>query len=181
MQPTGQAGSIASALPRLAQWHDRVTIAGFAAATLLIGVIAASFCYEVVVRYFFGAPTSWTYAVGSYALCAAIFLAIPDLTRRNAHISVNLIFEHLSPKRTRTLAVFIGLLAAAACFVAAWITGSESLRQFDDDISTITSFPIPKWWVSVFIPYGFFSSAIYFLRNLGQATGYSLPIEGAGT
>jgi TRAP-type C4-dicarboxylate transport system permease small subunit len=164
------------AAARLAVWHDRVTAVGFVAATMLVGVIAASFCYEVVARYFFAAPTSWSYAVGSYTLCAAIFLAIPELTRRNAHINVNLIFERLSVRSARRLTLFIGLLAAAACLLAAWITGNETLRQYAEDVSTITSFPIPKWWVSIFIPYGFLSSAIYFLRNLGRLPGDALAM-----
>ena len=45
--------------------HDRLTKAGFALAAVLVAGIAASFCYEVVVRYFFDAPTAWTYDVGS--------------------------------------------------------------------------------------------------------------------
>jgi TRAP-type C4-dicarboxylate transport system permease small subunit len=165
---------LGAAAARLALWHDRVTGAGFVVATVLIGIIAASFCYEVVARYFFAAPTSWSYAIGSYALCAAIFLAIPELTRRNSHINVNLIFERLSPAGARRLTLFIGLLAAAACLLAAWITGSETLRQYAEDVSTITAFPIPKWWVSIFLPYGFLSSAIYFLRNLGRLPGDAL-------
>jgi TRAP-type C4-dicarboxylate transport system permease small subunit len=178
MNSPRQPGLIGALAP-LALWHDRVTAAGFVVAAGLIGVIAASFCYEVVARYFFAAPTSWSYAVGSYTLCVAIFLAIPELTRRNAHINVNLIFERLSPLGARRLTLVIGMGAAAACLLAAWITGSETLRQYAEDVSTITSFPIPKWWISIFLPYGFFSSAIYFLRNLGRPPGDALSIGSA--
>jgi hypothetical protein len=33
-------------------------------------------------------------------------------------------------------------------------------------VETITAVPIPKWWVSVFIPYGLLNSGLYFLRQL---------------
>jgi TRAP-type C4-dicarboxylate transport system permease small subunit len=169
-----------SAAHRLGELHDRLTKAGFAVATFFIGVIAASFVYEVVARYFFDAPTFWSYAVGEYVLCAAIFLSIPEQARRGAHISVSLLSERLSPGQARRLRLFVGALAVAACFIAAWITGSETLRQLEQDVTTLTSFPIPKWWVSIFIPYGFLMAGIHFLRQLGSDTpGQSVPI-GAG-
>jgi len=168
-----------SVAQRLAEFHDRLTRAGFAVATFFIGVIAASFVYEVIARYFFDAPTFWSYAVGEYVLCATIFLSAPELTRRGAHINVNLISDKLTPEQARRLRLIIGLLAAAACCLAAWITGTETWRQYVQDVTTLTSFPIPKWWVSIFIPYGFLNSAIHFLRLLGHDVQQSLPI-GAG-
>ena len=67
---------------------------------------------------------------------------------------VNLLPERLSPERARSLAIGIGLLATTACLTAAWITGSETWRQYVQGVSTISALPIPKWWVSIFIPYG---------------------------
>jgi TRAP-type C4-dicarboxylate transport system permease small subunit len=169
---------MASLASYLGEFHDRVTRAGFALAAILVGLIAAAFCYEVVVRYFLGAPTAWTYDVGCYFLAAVIFLSVPEMTRRNAHIHVNLLSEHLSKGQARLLGVAIGLLAAGACLTATWITGSETWRQYDQDVSTISALPIPKWWVSVFIPYGMLSSALYFLRHLGAGRSQALPIGG---
>ena len=163
-------------LHTLGEFHDRLTKAGFALAAVLVGLIAAAFCYEVVVRYFLGAPTAWTYDVGCYFLAAVIFLSVPEMTRRNAHIHVNLLAERLTPRQARVLSFAIGLLAAAACLTAAWITGSEAWRQYVQGVSTISALPIPKWWVSIFIPYGFLSSAFYFLRDLGRDTGHTLAI-----
>jgi TRAP-type C4-dicarboxylate transport system permease small subunit len=167
---------MASLTRRLGEFHDRLTRAGFALAAILVGAIAASFCYEVVVRYFFGAPTAWTYDVGCYFLAAVIFLSVPEMARRNAHIHVNLLPERLSPTAARRLEIAIGLLATGACLTAAWITGSETWRQYDQGVSTISALPIPKWWVSIFIPYGMLSAALYFLRHLGAGAHQTLPI-----
>jgi TRAP-type C4-dicarboxylate transport system permease small subunit len=155
---------------RLCELHDRVTVAGFAVAAALVGVIAAAFCWEVVARYFFSAPTAWTYDVGCYLLAAVIFLAMPEMTRRGAHIHVGLIFDHLSAAGARVLRLVIGALAVAACLSAAWFTGTETWRQFDQGVWTLSALPIPKWWVSILIPYGMLSSALHFLRRLGRAS-----------
>jgi TRAP-type C4-dicarboxylate transport system permease small subunit len=138
-------------------------------AAVLVGAIAAAFCYEVVARYFLSAPTAWTYDVGCYLLAAVIFLAMPEMTRRGAHIQVGLIFDYLSPRAAQGLRRAIAALAVAACLSAAWFTGSETWRQFDQGVWTLSALPIPKWWVSILIPYGMLNSALHFLRRLVSA------------
>ena len=80
---------------RLTSLHDAATSASFAVAACVLGGIAGAFCYEVAARYLFSAPTSWANAFVSYMLCAAIFLAVPELTRRRAHIAINLLLDRL--------------------------------------------------------------------------------------
>ena len=43
----------------LAKAHDAVTHVGFIGAACCLAVIVCSYCYEVVARYFFSAPTEW--------------------------------------------------------------------------------------------------------------------------
>ena len=179
-----QSGGSAARSPivrRLCDLHDRVTVAGFALAAALVGGIAAAFCYEVVARYFFGAPTAWTYDVGCYLLAAVIFLSVPEMTRRGAHIHVNLIFDYLGRRAGSTLRIATSVLAVAACLAAAWITGTETWRQFSEEVWTLSALPIPKWWVSILIPYGMLSSALHFLRQLGRGPSETFMIGGAGS
>ena len=151
---------------KLASLHDALTSASFAGAAALLAAIAFSFCYEVAARYFFAAPTSWANAFVSYLLCAAIFLAVPELTRRHAHVAINLLLDRLSPDRAALLNRVIRGASAVACLLATWISANATLEQINLGIDTISSYPIPKWLVSIFIPYGMLSSSLYFLREL---------------
>jgi C4-dicarboxylate transporter DctQ subunit len=153
-------------LRRLGGLHDALTAASFAGAAVVLAAIAVSFCYEVMARYFFAAPTSWANAFVSYFLCAAIFLAVPELTRRRAHVAINLLLDRLGPDRAVMLNRLIRAAGAAACLLAAWFTGNATLDQFHQGIDTISAYPVPKWWVSIFIPYGMLSAGLYFLRDL---------------
>ena len=72
---------------RLGALHDALTQATFAAAALCTVAIAVCYCYEVVARYFFNAPTEWATPFVTYGLCAMIFLALPQLTRGNTCVS----------------------------------------------------------------------------------------------
>lgn len=151
---------------RLADLHDAITSASFAGAAAVLGAIAFSFCYEVTARYAFDAPTSWANAFVSYLLCAAIFLAVPELTRRRTHVAINLLVDRLSPGSALLLNRVIRASSTAACLLATWISGNATFDQFALGIDTISTYPIPKWWVSIFIPYGMLSSGLYFLRDL---------------
>ena len=153
-------------LHRLAAWHDAITRAGFAVAAMLLGAIAVSFCFEVALRYFFSAPTSWANAFVSYLLCAAIFLAVPELTRRRAHVAINLLIDRLPPRAGHHLNRLIRFAGAGACLLATWISTNATLDQIAMGVDTISAWPVPKWMVSIFIPYGMLSSGVYFLRDL---------------
>ena len=146
--------------------HDRITAIGFAGAALSVGLIVVSFWYEVVARYFLAAPTVWAYAVASYALCPMIFLAMPEMTRRGAHIAIEYLLDALSPTVRRSLGWIVTLCTGLVCLMGAWITGAETWRQYAQGIETVLAFAVPKWWVSIFMPYGLLSSAIYFFRCL---------------
>ena len=74
--------------------------------------------------------------------------------------------ESLPPKLRQPLAWTVTLATALLCLMGAWITGAEAWRQYDQGIETVLALQIPKWWVSIFMPYGLLSSAIYFFRRL---------------
>lgn len=151
---------------RIFKWHDRLTIAGNFFAVALLFVISIVFCYEVAARYLFNAPTTWVGAAAAYALCAAIFLAAPDLTRRNEHVTITLLLEAMPAGVRAHFNFVLRLIAGSMCVFAAWFCGVETLAQYSNEIETILEWQIPKWIVSVFIPYGFLNAALYFFRHL---------------
>jgi TRAP-type C4-dicarboxylate transport system permease small subunit len=161
-------------LRQLAAAHDLVTRAGFGAAALCVAVITGSFCVEVVARYFFNAPTSWATPLVTYSLCAMIFLALPELTRQAAHIAINILVDKASGTVAHVLRGGACVLAAVACLLAAWFSADASWGQYEQDIWTQPPFDVPKWSISLLIPYGMLNAALHFLRQLfrgGPAAG----------
>ena len=116
------------------------------------------------------APTVWAYAVASYALCPMIFLAMPEMTRRGAQIVIDYLLDALPLKYRRPIGWTVTLATALVCLMGAWITGAETWRQYVQGIETVLAFAVPKWWVSIFVPYGLLNSAIYFFRRLIEAS-----------
>lgn len=155
-------------MDQLFRIHDKLTEWGKWLAVFMLVLIAASFSYEVAARYLFNAPTSWANAFVAYFLCAAIFLVVPEISRRNTHVVINLIYEWLSPRPRRMLELIVRFIAGAMCFFAAWFCAVETWQQFTGGIDTISALPIPKWIVSIFVPYGFISTGLYFFRQMRQ-------------
>lgn len=165
----------AGVLGRLGGVHDAVTAASFQLAVVCLGIISVAFCYEVAARYAFNAPTVWANPLVSYLLCAMIFLALPEMTRTSQHISINILVGALPDPAAAAINQVIRAVGLVACLLAAWITGTETGAQITGNIWTISYFPVPKWIVSIFIPYGLLSAALYFLRQI--AGDRPAPIE----
>lgn len=145
---------------------DAVSTCGLVAAAALLAIIVVSTCFDVVLRYFANRPTEWVSDSVGFFLCAAIFLAIPELARRQGHVAITILSEYLSPGANRLLNAGIAIAAAAACLAATWITGAETLRQFANGIQTVGTFTVPKWWISIFIVAGFALTGLQFLRQV---------------
>lgn len=147
-------------------FHDWVTDLGYYMSAAALAMIVVAYTYEVVARYFFAAPTGWANDSVSYLLCVGVFLAVPRLAREGGHVAITIVLERAPKGTRRPLVIFGGLLSFVACAVAAWISADENLRQMVQGTETLATHPIPKWWVSVFITYGFAWAAPYFLRHL---------------
>ena len=153
-------------LRALAKAHDALTYWSFVAASALLGIIFIEYCLEVVLRYLLNAPTSWGGELISYAQCASVFLVMPMLTKMGSHVAITIIIEKLPSRIAGLVSWFLNLISAVICLMVAWFGFDENLREYIEDVQLMRVHPVPQWWVSIFITYGFLMSAIHYLRNL---------------
>lgn len=157
---------------RLEQALDALTWAGAVIAALALALIASSYVYEVVARYIFNAPTWWSAELVSYLLCVSVFCMMPRVTQTRGQVAVTIFLEFLQPRMRSYVERAIWLLGFAACAAMAWFAGGETARQIARGIQMMAAYPIPKWWVSIWIGIGFGLAALQFLRlaiNPGSA------------
>lgn len=156
--------------------HDWLTDLGIQVAKACIAVVLALYCWEVFGRYILGIGTWWANEFVPYAVCAATFLMMPVVTRAKGHVAIGAL-EHFIPARfsvhARALVLVISLVV---CTVIAWILVKENIRQVVQDINLLRVRTTPKIYVSIWITYGFVSSALYFLRMLASARRTEEPI-----
>ena len=70
---------------------DAVSVALFVLAGAALGTMVLLTLWEVVARYAFDAPTTWTAEATGYALAAVVFASLPEVTRRNAHVAIDVL------------------------------------------------------------------------------------------
>ena len=72
---------------------------GEATSLVFLAAVALTF-YEVILRYFFNAPTTWVHEVSIFLTAAAFIIAGSYTLQRKDHIRISLVFDML-PARGR--------------------------------------------------------------------------------
>ena len=149
---------------------DGVAAMLFAVAGVATVLMAGFYLWEVVARYALGAPTIWTSDAVGYALSVAIFAALPEVTRRRAHIAVDILPAAL-PDRGRTWTIRATDAAAGiAAGTAGWIAAGEAWRQLDRGLMTNAALPVPRWPITAVIALGLLLAALVLLRDAARGS-----------
>ena len=149
----------------LLRLHGLITDAGYLLAALGLCAMGFLYCMEVVFRYFLNAPTRWSLEVITFLMLVVTFLAIPHAVRAGMHIAVTLLAD-IYPKHAKRILTAMNAIGFVLCGFIAYVSAVENLDQYRGSIETIGNIPIPKWWLSIFITYGFANSALWYSRLL---------------
>lgn len=131
------------------------------AATL--AVIVSLYCMEIVLRYFFLSPTVWSRDTVTYLLAGTIFMAAPDVARQNGHVAITILVEKCQPKLRKNVELILACAAGIVALGVCWVTFGATFKLFNSGILTLGTVPVPKWWISIFIPLGFLLIGLQFL------------------
>ena len=169
----------------LSRLHSLITDLGYLLAAVGLAAMGVLYCLEVVFRYFLNAPTRWSLEVITFLMLVVTFLAVPHAVRGGMHIAVTLLAD-LYPRQAKRIMLAMNALGAVLCVFIAYISLSENVAQYRGSIETIGNIPLPKWWLSAFITYGFANSALWYFRLLAnrgepiEPVMSVLPRHGAG-
>jgi TRAP-type mannitol/chloroaromatic compound transport system permease small subunit len=97
------ARNVRNAIGLASEWSGRIIAWG-------IIVMVAIVCYEVVMRYFFDAPTVW--AFGALGMSLSIFVAMgwAYVAHHRANLTVDIIYKRFSPKTKLILDIIFTLI-----------------------------------------------------------------------
>lgn len=97
-----------AAIERFSRQCDRL------AALVLLPVLTLFILTDVFCRYVLNAPIIWNLEISSLGLSLVFLLALPECTRKNGHITMDMVYIHmpLLPRR-----VVMGMYSAAGIFI----------------------------------------------------------------
>lgn len=141
-----------------------ITACGLLAA-VIVAALAGCVALEVVMRYFFGAPTRWVIEFSEYAMLWLAFLSGAWVLRAEGHVRVEMLTEALAPRWQRRAHVATSWVGAGVCAVLCWVTTAYVLRIRETGEILFKSVPVEKWAIMAVMPPGLALLAIQFVRR----------------
>lgn len=142
---------------------DRITRYALYLSASILAAIVVLYCMEIALRYFFLAPTVWSRDTVTYLLCASIMMAAPEVARTNGHVAITIAIEMCSEVTRVRIETFLAFVTSIVSLGVCWVTAGETIRLYNSGILTLGTVPVPKWWMSAFIPAGFLLIGLQYL------------------
>ena len=146
---------------RIDRLNGRVTtwLARIAAAVLAL-LAVMTFC-DVIARYFFNSPFSFTVEITEIAMGVIVYFGVGLVTQNNGHISVDVVTLRLSDWWRALLRLVTNIAALGFLSLMVWRLWLRTAALFDTgDVSPIML--IPRWPTALLMTIG----AVFFLTGL---------------
>jgi TRAP-type C4-dicarboxylate transport system permease small subunit len=145
----------------IGQWNGRVTLwLARVAAVILAALAAITFC-DVIARYFFNVPFSFTVEVTEIAMGILIYFGIGLATHDSDHITVDILTIRLSDWARAAVGLVTNILALGFCALMVWQLWLRAVTLLEKgDVSPIMHFPR---WPTAFV---MAAGAVLFLSSL---------------
>lgn len=148
---TRQVGTFADLLIRLC----------FLLSCTSLVIILVITIFEISMRYFFDSPTKWVSDSVRYLLAFTIMLGLPDVTRRNEHVSISLFLDGL--RKGHPVRQILFLISACVCVFVTYVAVDIALTQFARNLYTQGTWRIPRVWITGSVAIGFAVAALAFV------------------
>lgn len=166
-----------ASLNRLLSWviHGVTVLSG-----LVIALMMVHIALDVVLRNFFNYPLPATITVVSYYYMAiAAFMPLALAEQRNAHISVEVLTEHLPAAVQKHLAGWLLLLSAVVFALLTVCSWNEAMGKYVTSASVVQGeSSLAVWPTYFFLPLGCgLMLLMVVLKFLAYITGRPLAVE----
>lgn len=146
---------------------ENALVAVSAAALLLMMLMMV---VEVVLRYLFAAPLSWSVGfVSGYLLIGFFFLGLPYTVREGAHISIDALHQRLPVRWQRICTrggTLLGIVLFAALAYGGVLLTADAIAGADVPPPGSAELSWPVWTSTVMVPLGCAVVALRLLHTL---------------
>jgi C4-dicarboxylate transporter, DctQ subunit len=136
------------------------------AGEILVVLIAAMMFYEVVARYVFKAPTSWTQDVAVTAQVWFTYMGMAYVLRKRELIRITAVLVKLGPTYRKILEAFSLAVICAFCVIATIYGTDTVLDSIRLGRRQPTMLEMPNWISEVPVIVGFFLLGLQSLAEL---------------
>jgi C4-dicarboxylate transporter DctQ subunit len=134
-------------------------------AGILLAATVFIVCIEIFMRYFFKSPLIWMVEVCEYFLFGMAFFGAAWLLKKDGHVSVDLVVEHMGSTSRIYLSLFsmaLGILISIIICLFSLMTAWDCYRS---GVSVVKTFAVPKHYFFLLIFWGYLLLLIEFARK----------------
>ena len=141
---------------RIRKIVDGLTLWAAVVGGVLFIVIALIVFYEIVARYVFNAPTTWSIDVSIYLVLWATFLGAAYTLKEGSHIMVDVVVVKFPLRNARLIRLATYTLVLAFCLVLLWRGTLACIDAVRYNEVTLSTYRFPLWLPMSAIPAGSF-------------------------
>ncbi|MFZ0452065.1 MAG: TRAP transporter small permease [Desulfatiglandaceae bacterium] len=146
-------------------YHKLTKINSLVAAISCIILLFVTFSIfvDVILRYFFGSPSTWITEVSTYLFLYIIFFGTPYALQQGLHVKVTFLLDRFSTRKIRVLNLVTSILATIFAMVLLWQTSIMTWTAFKEKWTSPTMLSVPYSWIYVAMVIGSFLLLLTFL------------------
>jgi TRAP-type C4-dicarboxylate transport system permease small subunit len=136
------------------------------AGQIALASMVVTICYDVVMRYIFKTPTSWSLEVNTFLVLFVTLMPAGDVLASGSHLRITFFTDKMSPRTQARLTQLGGLAGCLFCAAMTW-KGFEmawAALKYDERMSSPLGTPMVIPYM--LIPVGFGVMAFYYLLSL---------------
>ncbi|MBW2065140.1 MAG: TRAP transporter small permease [Deltaproteobacteria bacterium] len=138
-------------------------------AALLLLFITFTIGYSILTRSLGLHAPVWTVQFNEYSLLWLTFLGTAWVLSRKGHVSIHLVYSRLSHRAQLIMNLLHSIMGLGLCGVLCWYGWGTTWDHFQRRVIDVQPLDIPKAYVLVVIPLGFFLLSLQFLKNFYHA------------
>lgn len=146
-QPSGALAKVRLVWDHLVDWAAIAAGLIAVAATLMVTI-------DVAARYFFDAPVEWAFEITEVTLVWFTFLAAPWVLKRDGHVRVDIVFDHLSPMTKVLLNIFTSAISAVVCLVFTYYGAQITVDYIQRGVYIKSTLQLPLYLFTWVVPVG---------------------------
>ncbi|OUM86834.1 MAG: hypothetical protein BAA01_15500 [Bacillus thermozeamaize] len=121
---------------------------------ILILIMGLTLFYDVMMRYFFKAPTAWSFDLAGWFTGLSAFLAGGYALLKKAHIRVDIFYQKFSPRVQGGLDALTSVFLFLIVLILVWKGGERTLHNLNIGAVANTGLNIYIWIKWLMVPLG---------------------------
>lgn len=126
--------------------------------------------WEILARYLFNAPTTWSNEVNQYLLCALVMIGGGYTLKNRAHTRVDIIYLKMGRAKKEWVEIISGLMVLLFCCPMIYFGTVIAYEAYVQGETSVSAAQLVLWPSQAMVPLGAFLLALQALANLVEAS-----------